>query len=259
MNELRIRDTLKQLNKEQHIKRSTWVALALKNDSITIGQFLKKKSLKISKSLRKTFSKKKHQRRTIYVASAIIIFALSVGLGMVHKHSTDVQHRLTQNQLRLKKTSTELKQVQQQKAKTEAEVQAKAAHEADLQKQIDDLNKQLQAKKASQLASAVQTYTPPTYQRITTNLQPQAQVVAGCGDNTYANFIYMHESGCSTYNPNTSSGACGLGQAWPCSKLMAVCPNMDYACENAWFNGYASSRYGGWAQAYDYWLAHRVW
>lgn len=88
---------------------------------------------------------------------------------------------------------------------------------------------------------------------------PVSIVVSGCGDNFYANFIYMHESGCSLYNPNSSSGACGLGQAYPCSKLQIACPAMDYACENAFFNNYAVARYGSWADAYSYWLANSVW
>ena len=87
---------------------------------------------------------------------------------------------------------------------------------------------------------------------------PAGNTVSGCGDNSYANYIYMHESGCSTYNPNASSGACGLGQAEPCSKLEAACPNMDYACENAWFTAYAQ-KYGGWAGAYQFWLDHYWW
>lgn len=87
---------------------------------------------------------------------------------------------------------------------------------------------------------------------------PVGQTYSGCGDNFYANYIYMHESGCSTYNPNPSSGACGLGQAEPCSKLESACPGMDYACENAWFTSYAN-KYGGWAGAYDFWVNNHWW
>lgn len=85
-----------------------------------------------------------------------------------------------------------------------------------------------------------------------------AGVGTNCGDNWYANFIYMHESGCNTYNPNPSSGACGLGQAWPCSKLTAACPNMDYACENAFFTAYANNM-GGWEAAYNVWVSKGWW
>ena len=79
--------------------------------------------------------------------------------------------------------------------------------------------------------------------------------VAGCGDNTYANFIYSHESGCRTtaMSPN---GCYGIGQACPASKI-AYC-GADYACQNAFFTAYAG-KYGGWAGAYAFWIAHGWW
>ena len=79
-------------------------------------------------------------------------------------------------------------------------------------------------------------------------------VVANCGDNQWAHDIYMNESGCRLINPN-GSGCDGIGQACPASKLSSVCPNMDYACQNAWFTNYAKVRYGGWQQAYNAWYS----
>ena len=71
-------------------------------------------------------------------------------------------------------------------------------------------------------------------------------------------FIYFHESGNDPTKWN-GSGCLGLGQACPASKLLAVCPNMDYACEDAWFTNYAVARYGSWQGAYQFWLAHNWW
>ena len=79
---------------------------------------------------------------------------------------------------------------------------------------------------------------------------------SGCGDNEYAHFIYMHESGCSTTALN-SIGCYGIGQACPASKI-AYCGS-DYACQNEFFTQYANSRYGGWAGAYQAWLAQGWW
>lgn len=83
-----------------------------------------------------------------------------------------------------------------------------------------------------------------------------AAVVSGCGDNFYANYIYMHESGCNTGAVNPI-GACGIGQALPCSKM--GCSLADYACQNNYFTGYATSTYGGWAGAYNHWLEYSWW
>ena len=87
---------------------------------------------------------------------------------------------------------------------------------------------------------------------------PEPTQIHDCGDNSYARYIYMHESGCSTSITN-AIGCLGIGQACPGSKLRQVCPNLDYACENRFFTSYATSVYGGWAGAYQWWLRHSWW
>lgn len=100
---------------------------------------------------------------------------------------------------------------------------------------------------------------------VVTEVQPQADteitpvatatpsVVAGCGDNQYAQFIYQHESGCNL-NATNSQGCYGIGQACPGSKL----PGTDYATQNEYFTEYAQ-KYGGWAGAYAFWLSNGWW
>jgi len=100
--------------------------------------------------------------------------------------------------------------------------------------------------------------TTPTETATSQNIAPTGVTVAGCGDNSYANFIYIHESGCRTAAVN-AGGCLGIGQACPGSKLTAVCPNLDYACENAFFTDYANRAYGGWAGAYAFWIGHSWW
>lgn len=92
-------------------------------------------------------------------------------------------------------------------------------------------------------------YTVPTYPVGTSGY---------CGDNMYKQYIYSHESGCDTGRWNTS-GCVGIGQACPASKLLAVCPNLDFACEDAFFTAYANAAYGGWAGAYQAWLQKSWW
>ena len=52
------------------------------------------------------------------------------------------------------------------------------------------------------------------------------------------------------------NGCYGIGQACPAGKL-AYC-GADYACQNAFFTAYAG-KYGGWAGAYAFWVAHGWW
>lgn len=68
----------------------------------------------------------------------------------------------------------------------------------------------------------------------------------------YADYLVTRES---TWNPNAvnkSSGACGLAQALPCSKV----PGNPYNPIDSlnWMNGYVNGRYGGWENAYNFWI-----
>ena len=69
----------------------------------------------------------------------------------------------------------------------------------------------------------------------------------------YVEFLVQKESGWNPNARNKSSGACGLPQALPCSKLGPNWNNPVVAL--SWMNGYVG-RYGGWAGAYAFWQAH---
>ncbi|MGV9001552.1 MAG: ubiquitin-like domain-containing protein [Candidatus Saccharimonadaceae bacterium] len=69
----------------------------------------------------------------------------------------------------------------------------------------------------------------------------------------YADFLVGKESGWNPNAVNKSSGACGLVQALPCSKLGPSWNNPVVALN--WANGYVN-RYGGWEGAYNFWLTH---
>ncbi len=66
-------------------------------------------------------------------------------------------------------------------------------------------------------------------------------------------FIYDNESGNNPVRYN-SSGCVGLGQACPGSKLLAVCPTLDYNCEDIFFTNYMLNRYKSWVNAYNFWI-----
>ncbi len=73
----------------------------------------------------------------------------------------------------------------------------------------------------------------------------------------YVDYIVSHESGWNPNATNKGSGACGLVQALPCSKV----PGNGYnPVDNLrWGTGYATSRYGGWAGAYSAWVRQHWW
>ncbi|HUC86973.1 MAG TPA: G5 domain-containing protein [Candidatus Saccharimonadales bacterium] len=64
--------------------------------------------------------------------------------------------------------------------------------------------------------------------------------------------LWEHESG---WNPNSSNfwtGACGIPQAYPCSKIT----DHSTAGQITWGLGYIAAKYGTPANAYSYWQSH---
>ncbi len=77
------------------------------------------------------------------------------------------------------------------------------------------------------------------------------------GDWGYVDYIVSHESGWNPNATNASSGACGLVQALPCSKVPGG--GYDPVANLKWATGYATGRYGSWAGAYAFWTANSWW
>lgn len=67
----------------------------------------------------------------------------------------------------------------------------------------------------------------------------------------YADYMVTRESSWNPNAVNRSSGACGLAQALPCSKV-GPDPFNPVVSLN-WMNNYVNGRYGGWANAYAFW------
>jgi hypothetical protein len=78
----------------------------------------------------------------------------------------------------------------------------------------------------------------------------------------YVDYIISHESGwVATKSNYRGSGAYGLGQALPASKMAPY--GSDYltnpVTQLKWADAYAKGRFGSWAKAYAYWTAHHYW
>ncbi len=91
------------------------------------------------------------------------------------------------------------------------------------------------------------------------------QLMAGSGisssDYEYVDYIVTHESGWNYLISNSVSGAYGLCQALPGSKMSSS--GSDWATnpqtQMNWCNSYAISSYGSWAGAYSFWQANNWW
>ena len=70
--------------------------------------------------------------------------------------------------------------------------------------------------------------------------------------------LWDHESGWNELAYNASSGACGIPQALPCSKMSAFGDDYETnpATQIRWGLDYIQNRYGTPTAAYDFWLAN---
>lgn len=154
----------------------------------------------------------------------------SLRLKLLDKKYDELNKTLEQTGADKAKVEEQLKQLQIERDKLKEDVAAKLK-----QKEADRL---VQAQKAVKQAVS----TPKAY--------------ASSCDSAKA-CIYQKESGNNPGAINKSSGACGLGQAWPCSKMK--CSLSDYACQDAFFTNYAVTRYGSWENAWAFWSANHWW
>lgn len=161
--------------------------------------------------------------------------------------------------LKYSKLSTTAQQVEDLRKKK----QALALQLEQEKNAVNELRQKIAEKKAAEERAKVPEVVAPVVATASTPAPVQGPRYS-CGDNEYAAFIYGMESGgrvvgnCDPMARN-ADGCLGIGQACPGSKLLAVCPNLDYNCQNAFFTSYAISRYGSWANAYEAWKIKKWW
>jgi uncharacterized protein YabE (DUF348 family) len=80
-------------------------------------------------------------------------------------------------------------------------------------------------------------------------------------DYPYVDFIISHESSWNYLARNPSSGAYGLCQSLPASKMASAGPDWEHnpVTQLRWCHGYALGRYGSWGAAYDFWQRNHWW
>lgn len=189
------------------------------------------------------------------IATVIVITLLGIAmLGL--RHTDKLNDQIKFKQIELQDNSAKLKLLDTKYLELNKELETKDVDKAKVEEQLkqlqierDKLQADLQAKKeqkARDIAVRAQQAAQATV------VPQKAAAVSG---NFYKDFIYQHESGNRTTAVN-SIGCRGLGQACPGTKL--PCGD-DYACQDAWFTNYAMTRYGSWEKAYNFWLNNHWW
>lgn len=193
----------------------------------------------------------KHERAIILFAIIALLVGIPAGVFFRQKAEL-IESQMNQR----KQLERSIEQVQAELESKSHDSNTKASEIERLQREKSELEIKLQsridAKKIEVVARAQANEQPvvskPPVVAVAPTNNAEAEAKA---------FIYFKESGNRTDAINKSSGACGLGQALPCSKL--PCTLTDYACQDAWFTKYMQNRYGTWVNAKAFWLRSNWW
>jgi hypothetical protein len=159
----------------------------------------------------------------------------SAKLQILDQKYNDLNNELNKKDSDKSKVEEQLKQLQEERDRLSRELQAK------LQQKQRDV--------AVKAQNAVST--------------PKASASGGCADwmaqagipQTQATTkLILKESGCNPRAINPTSGACGIPQAWPCSKLPNGV-NTDPVTQLRWMDNYVKVRYGSWENALATWYS----
>jgi len=207
----------------------------------------------------------------ISILLAITGIIISV-MAYQYTYSAKLEQELNNKANVIQQKSTEIQKQSETLNLTEAQKQELQKQVDELNKQKEELNKQLQAKQAEKARVAqVQSVAAASTTKVvsSTALVQTTSTTAVSGskydwlqqagvpqsDWQYADYIISKESGWNPNAVNKSSGACSLAQALPCSKIGPDWRNPVTAIK--WQYSYVKARYGGYAGAYQFWLANK--
>lgn len=201
-------------------------------------KYSKSKSLIMSSTLKRSMLIRKANMAVVVILSATVITMATIGLvQMIHKQKVnqDKLNELIRSEQKLKEDSLKKQQ--------------------ELENQIEELKKQVEAKKQSKIAQAALEAAKQAVPTAKASAVPSGSchdwmVAAGVTDMANAYTLIMRESGCRPTARNASSGAYGIPQALPASKI-AHCGD-DPICQIQWMQNYVNRRYGGWAGAVQF-------
>ncbi len=209
-------------------------------------------------------------KRHYYVLA--VAFAAFVGLGVTnitsHKQQIklkDVQLQsksaeLNKLQLDFKTLNVNLEQEVQQKDVNQERVKQLEAEKQQLEQRQKELEAQVQARAAEKKRLASVSTTSKVY-AATMPVQSSGgncatwKAQAGIPDTNATNKLIDKESGCRPNAVNPTSGACGIPQAYPCSKLPCPLNDSGAVCQLKWMQAYVVSRYGSWDNALAKWYS----
>lgn len=169
------------------------------------------------------------------------------------------QIEVKSSQAKLLELNIKYDQLLQQKTSTDAEKQEQLKKIQDLENERKRLEGELQSKldresaDRQRLAVAAQKASGTAVASASGGCA-EWMAQAGIPQTASTNKLILKESGCNPRAVNPTSGACGIPQAWPCSKLPNGV-NTDPVTQLRWMDNYVKTRYGSWDNALATWYS----
>ena len=200
-----------------------------------------------------------------FITLCISVMALSAFITLGVVSATQTKDNLETQKVQLKTQQTEMQKLNAEQKTLNQQLEEAEKKHGDNQAEIerlekekiekDELLKQKEAQLQAKLESKSKVAAASTTRAVTGD-KKSWMIAAGIpeSDHQYVDYIVHKES---TWNPNAvnpSSGACGLAQALPCSKMGANWNDPVVALK--WQLNYVTKRYGGYQGAYSFWLAN---
>lgn len=202
----------------------------------------------------------KHNKKALIVSIILAITGVASAVYLYqYTHTAKLEKQYIQTKAELNSKVDALNNTKTQLDSTETD-------KANLQKQVEELNKvknDLEAQLQAKLAEKQRLASIAPKQAQASSVQPTVQVSgtcadwiaqAGISDVASAQELIRRESGCNPNAVNRSSGACGIAQELPCGK--SGCSLGDGACQIRWMNSYVLGRYKSWANAIAWHNSH---
>ena len=187
----------------------------------------------------------------------VAISALIISFGCIAavENYREVKH--TQSQIkRLETERQQLHDKNQELQNSNTQTEKQLEDQKKLEEQLRNEIKNLQAMKAEKARLAALASSPKAFaeEKVTTSGScVDWMAAAGIPDMYSTHKLIINESGCNPNAVNPSSGACGIPQALPCSKI-AHC-GVEPVCQLRWMDQYVKGRYGSWDGALAAWNA----
>ena len=197
----------------------------------------------LRKRLRRLF--KLNHRKIIW----IFFICLTVLAGVYKQHKLDAYNYRLEINKNLYETREELYKAFETVDGQKNDLQKKSEQVKALERRIEKLEADLQAKREQQSLIA-KIVSPKVYAESNYDAGSVQAKVFAAGGEALVNIVRV-ESGFNPYAVNTSSGACGLFQRLPCSVTLG---DVDGQIRDGL--AYCNARYGSPEGAWSFWTSH---